>query len=96
VAQALPELSEDGPRPADATDPPEARRRLFDTVARLLRDADRPALLVAEDAQWCDPPTRLQEMVKDGGVDGDRARQRRPGASPSSRSLVISGMHGRR
>lgn len=35
-------------------DPAEQRRRLFDAVARTLLPDDRPTLLVADDAQWCD------------------------------------------
>ena len=54
LAQLLPEL--DGGREAGvgAVDAREQRRRLFDAVARTLVAPERPTLLIADDAQWCD------------------------------------------
>ena len=54
LARLLPELGPAGP---DAGDAAEQRRRLFESVARALVAPGRPALLVADDAQWCDGPS---------------------------------------
>lgn len=58
LARLLPEL---GPAAPDASDAGEQRRRLFESVARALVLPGRPALLVADDVQWCDGPS-LQLM----------------------------------
>lgn len=55
LARLLPGLA---PAPAptpEALDEGEQRRRLFEAVARALTGSGRPTLLVADDAQWCDP-----------------------------------------
>jgi DNA-binding SARP family transcriptional activator len=54
LARLLPELGPAGP---DAGDAAEQRRRLFESVARALVAPGRPALLVADDVQWCDGPS---------------------------------------
>lgn len=54
LTRLLPELRgsvEDRP---EAGDEAEQRRRLFEAVARTLAASSRPALLVADDAQWAD------------------------------------------
>jgi DNA-binding SARP family transcriptional activator len=51
LARLLPELGADEP---EAGDPSDERRRLFEAVAAALVGSGRPALLVADDAQWCD------------------------------------------
>jgi DNA-binding SARP family transcriptional activator len=57
LTQLLPELGERPPTGRETLDAAEQRRRLFDAVARALVAADRPTLLVADDAQWCDEQT---------------------------------------
>ncbi len=54
LARLLPELGPAGPDSGDAA---EQRRRLFESVARAVVAPGRPALLVADDAQWCDGPS---------------------------------------
>ena len=54
LARLLPELGDRPPTGGGAVDAAEQRRRLFDALARALVAADRPTLLVADDAQWCD------------------------------------------
>lgn len=60
LARLLPELDA-GPAPEPVTDGPageaERRRRLFEVLGRALLATGRPTVLVADDAQWCDPPT---------------------------------------
>lgn len=57
LARLLPELLAEG-RDLAAPEPlpeSEQRRRLFDAVARAVLVPGQPALLVADDAHWCDP-----------------------------------------
>ncbi len=54
LARLLPELGLPGETVPSPTDEAEQRRRLFDAVASGLLSSDRPTLLIADDAQWCD------------------------------------------
>ena len=54
VARLLPELATEPAPVGVVTDEAERRRRLFDALARTLTTPDRPTLLFADDAQWCD------------------------------------------
>jgi DNA-binding SARP family transcriptional activator len=48
----VPDLTRPEPLPGD-----EQRQRLFDAVARAIRAADAPMILVADDLHWCDRET---------------------------------------
>lgn len=54
LARLLPELGSRLEARAEVGDEAEQRRRLFEAVARALAASSRPALLVADDAQWAD------------------------------------------
>lgn len=54
LARLLPELGLPAETVASSTDEAEQRRRLFNAVASALLSSDRPTLLIADDAQWCD------------------------------------------
>ena len=54
LARLLPELGQPRETVASSTDEAEQRRRLFDAVVSALLSSDRPTLLIADDAQWCD------------------------------------------
>jgi DNA-binding SARP family transcriptional activator/tetratricopeptide (TPR) repeat protein len=54
LARLLPELGSGVEAMTGPTDEGEHRRRMFDAVARTLTALDRPTLLIADDAQWCD------------------------------------------
>ncbi len=76
LAQLLPELREQNPGLADAPalDPPRARARLFEAIARVVEALarSRPLLLVVEDAHWANAAT----------LDALEALARRIGALP--------------
>lgn len=55
LAHLLPELGGVAVDTTEALDRAEQRRRLFDAVAAIVTAPGRPVLLVADDAQWCDP-----------------------------------------
>lgn len=60
--------------PSPPTDPQAARYRLFEAVTRLLVAASReaPILLVVEDLQWADAPTR--KLLRHVALRADRSR----------------------